>query len=224
MIDTQRIVSQALMLVTREPLMSLEDIRMVESPSARASLLFISIAIRTVLEAYDWTFALKRKKIQPSKIYTKDLDKYNGDQDLYTMVDLGWKAQYDLGQDFLGHLKIYNDDWSRIIQNRRQGLISPVWWLEGKRLCLNLDIYSNDYGLNIEYVYYNDKELCLPAQVEMCMVYYLAHLIAPKLIGSNEASKQWYHLYTLELTSAKVSDYNKRYRMAMDNSTGVSGK
>lgn len=217
MIDTNNIVSQALMLVTREPLMSLEDIRRAESPSAKTALIFVSSAIRTVLEAYDWTFALKRKNITPSKIYTNDREEYERDTELYTMQDLGWHTQYNLGNDFLGHLKVYNKDWSMTIDNRGKGERAPIWWIEGKKLCSNLG--STDKKLNIEYVYYNPDEICIPAKVEMCMVYYLAHLMAPVLIGSNAASEQWYRLYNLELTTAKASDYTKRYKKVMDNSS-----
>lgn len=200
------------MLVTREPLTSLEERQNYQSPSARAVSEFISVAVRTVLEAYDWTFASKRTKIVPSKEYTTDEETFNGNIEYYTMGWLGWRYLYVLPANFIGQLRIYTNDWTRLIDNDWCNK-AQLWWLEGKKLCSNI---ANS-ELNVEYCFYDKNELNIPATVELCMIYYLAHLIAPVLTGSNAASEQWLRLYTITLTNAKDADTNKRAKILRDN-------
>lgn len=216
MIDKDHISARALMLVTREPTISREVFSKNQSPTMRAVNEFLSVAIRTVLEAYDWSFASKRQSIFPSTIYTADEDKVNEDPNLYSDQYLGWLYQYKLPGDFLGHLSIYNKQWTGILENREDGIYTPLWWLQGKTLCSNIPHET----LNIEYVCYDSEEIIIPAEVELCMIYYLAHLIAPILIGSNAASEQWLRLYNMALMSARSSDTHKHARIRIDNYSG----
>lgn len=210
MIDTISIGKQALQLVTREGLVTTEgEVINPASPQRQAINTFMTQAILTVLEQYDWTFATTRKKLIASKIYTKDADKLRDDADLYTDEYLGWQMMFRLPETFLGHLEIYEQSWQETIDTNAYDK-SPLWWINGNELYIATTSIQRERALNIQYVHCDIKKIKLPASVELCMVYYLAHLISPVLLGRYSTTEMFLNMYRMRLIDAKSEDSMRR--------------
>lgn len=210
MINTKTISNQALQLVTREVLNTVEGEGVtLSSPSRTAVDLFVTQAILTVLEQYNWTFATKREKLQAQRIYTTDKDKIAGDRYLYTNEYLGWQMMFELPKTFVGHLEIYDRQWFDTIGMDFESK-APLWWTMGNKIYIADASIQQDNLLNVEYVHCKYADITLPASVELCIVYYLAHLIAPVLFGRDSTAKMYYDMFKLKLIDAKAEDSMRR--------------
>lgn len=204
-----RIEKRALELVARELPTANNISREAVSPEKEALRKNTLRAIVAVLEQYDWTFAQKRKKLMPSRIYTKDQNKLNNNPRLYTDEYLGWANKYKLPEDYLGYLKVYNNLWTQTFNNVGT---QRAWWIEGKSLYTLLDF--SEKGISIQYTHIftegDEEQYSLPELVELSVVYLLAHLIAPSLTGSFASSEQYRLLYERTILRAKEIDMRNR--------------
>lgn len=204
-IHLDRIGKQALQLVSRETPTASLSTSSFNSPEREVLQRSTASAVIKVLGQYDWTFATKQAILSQKMIYTKDEKKVAANPEKYTNQYFGWHNKFSLPADYVSHLKIFSPDWSETI-NYTCG--QREWRIINKDICTLSDYEKT--GLNIEYTYYSTESINLPADVEMSIVYYLAHLIAPSLIGSFEASERFYMLYKRQLLEAKENDVRGR--------------
>lgn len=205
MINKKGIQDSALQLVTRQLPTGSYSINNV-SPEREALKGMTEKAILNVLKQFDWTFAQKRDVLKADKIYTTDEDKLKDNPNRYIKDYFGWKSKYKLPNNYIGCLVIYNSQWENLESYTNSD--NPMWWVEGKYVLTKT--YARDDKINISYTYYDTNELTLPTPVELCIIYHLAHLIAPALIGSFETSERYYNFYLRTLLEAKTLDARER--------------
>lgn len=206
MVNKKHIQNAALQLVTRQlPTAQLSFPE--DSPEREALSEMTNIAIMNVLRQFDWTFAQKRTTLIAEKIYTQNTEELNGaDRARYTNQYFGWANKYPLPNDYLGCLIIYTPTWEDLDNYTYEE--QQTWWVEGKYIFTKKRMKDNK--VNVSYTYYDTNTLRLPVNVELSMIYYLAHLIAPALIGSFETSERYYNLYVRTLLEAKTLDARER--------------
>ena len=213
MINKKHIQNAALQLVTRQlptARLSITD----ATPEREALLEMTNSAIQHVLRQFDWTFAQIRKKLTAEKIYTTNDEELRGPlAERYTNQYWGWANQYKLPPNYMGCLKIYAPTWEDLDNYTYEA--QQTWWVEGQNIYTKKRMKNNE--INISYTYYDSNKLNLPVNVELSMIYYLAHLIAPALIGSFETAERYYNLYTRTLLEAKTLDARERVPIVADN-------
>ena len=112
-----------------------------DSPQQTYCKLVYNTARRSLLEAYDWSFALTRATIQPSKVFTTDEDLLALGEP-YTNEYFGWLAAFQLPSDCLKVSGIYDFAWRKIVN-----IQSPkLTWMKQGNMILTQDSYTSVSG------------------------------------------------------------------------------
>ena len=100
-----------------------------DSPQQTYCKLVYNTARRSLLESYDWSFALNRIKQQAAKVYTRNGDLLKAYPDLYTDEYFGWLSAFPLPADCLKVSDVYDENWHRV--STPQGMTLP-WYRQGE--------------------------------------------------------------------------------------------
>lgn len=124
-----------------------------DSPQQTYCKLAYPIARRSLLEAYDWSFALNRIKLDPIKIYTSNEELAEKQPGLFVTEYFGWNSQFQLPVDCLKISGVYDNYWHRLVNVSN----SMPWTRQGNYIYSQASYGSRDGNislpiLNLQYV------------------------------------------------------------------------
>lgn len=186
-----------------------------DSPQQTYCKLVYPIARKSLLEAYDWSFALTRIKLKPVKIYSTNEDLIRADPNLYTKEYFGWNSCFQLPADCLKISGVYDGDWHR--QINVCGITMP--WVRQGNFIYSQDSYSGKTSdeilnvvlptLNLQYVQdLEDVNMFSPSFIEA-----LSLSIAKKLTKQFNNSAAFLQFLDVKfenaLKEAKIRDFRQ---------------
>jgi len=186
-----------------------------DSPQQTYCKLVYPTARRSLLETYDWSFALTRIKLDPVKIYSTNEDLVKGSPELYTNEYFGWQSCFQIPADCLKISGVYDNSWHKKINVN--GITMP--WVRQGNFIYTQDSYSgkveNDVKsvslpvLNLQYVQdIEDVNMFSPSFIEA-----LALSIAKKLTKQFNNSAAFLQFLDMKfdnaLREAKIRDFRQ---------------
>lgn len=99
-----------------------------DSPQQTYCKLVYNTARRSILECYDWSFALNRVIIEPHNVYSTDEELIRKNPNLYTKDYFGWNTSYALPADCLKVSGVYDSEWRLVVNQRAPRL---AWTKQG---------------------------------------------------------------------------------------------
>lgn len=185
-----------------------------DSPQQTYCKLVYPAARRSLLEAYDWSFALTRIKLDPVKLYSANEELTELYPQLYTNEYFGWNSCFQIPADCLKISGVYDSNWHR--QINVNGITMP--WIRQGNFIYSQDSYSGRSGeegdivlpvLNLQYVQdIEDVNRFSPSFIEA-----LALSIAKKLTKQFNNSAAFLQFLDMKfdnaLREAKIRDFRQ---------------
>lgn len=187
-----------------------------DSPQQTYCKLVYPTARKSLLEAYDWSFALTRIKLDPVKIYSANKELVDVYPNLYTDKYFGWNTCFQIPADCLKISGVYDSNWHR--QINVNGITMP--WVRQGNYIYSQESYSGKTGddgsfdvtlpvLNLQYVQdIEDVNMFSPSFIEA-----LALSIAKKLTKQFNNSAAFLQFLDMKfdnaLREAKIRDFRQ---------------